>query len=57
MAYESGISELLEAIWNVNIKVGRAKWLQKHSFDAEYIIRQLPTDDQHAKDDFCGKNW
>ena len=57
MAYESGISELLEAIWNVNIKVGRAKWLQKHSFDAEYTIRQLPTDDQYAKDGFCGKKW
>ena len=47
---------LLVAIWNVNIKVAVAKWLQTHSFDAEYIIRQLPTDDQHAKDGFCGNN-
>ena len=46
---------LLMTIWNVNIKVAVAKWLQKHYFDAEYTIRQLPTDDQHAKDGFCGK--
>ena len=57
MAYERRISELLEANWNVNIKVGRARWLQKHSFDEECTIRLLPTDDQHAKDGFCGKNW
>ena len=40
-----------------NIKVALAKWLQKHSFDAEYTIIRLPTDDQHAKEGFCGKNW
>ena len=39
----------------VNIKVALVKWLPKHSFVAEYTIRQLPTDDQHAKDGFCGK--
>ena len=46
---------LLVAIWNVNIKVAVAKWLQKHYFDAEYTIRQLPTNDQYAKYGFCGK--
>ena len=34
-----------------------SKWLQKQSFDAEYTIILLPTDDQHVKDGFCGKNW
>ena len=41
---------------DVNIKVALTKWLQRHSFDAEYTIRQLPTDDQNAKDGCCGKN-
>ena len=45
------------ALSDVNIKVALAKWLQRHSFDAEYAIRQLPTDDQHAKDGCCGKHW
>ena len=27
-----------------------AKWLQRHSFGADYTIIQLPTDAQHAKD-------
>ena len=48
-------SELLVALWDVNIKVALATWLQKHSFDTEYTIRLLPTDDQHAKDDLCEK--
>ena len=48
---------LLVAIWKVNIKVAVAKWLQKHYFDAEYTIRQLPTDDQHAKMAFVEKHW
>ena len=39
---------------DVNIKLALAKWLQKHSFDAEHTIRQLPTDDQYAKDGVCG---
>ena len=37
--------------------VALAKWLQKHYFDAEYTIRQLPTDDHNAKDGVCGKKW
>ena len=37
------------------MKLALAKWLQKHSFNAEYTIRQLPTDDQHAKDGVCVK--
>ena len=45
------------ALLEVNIKVALAKCLQKHSFDAEYTIRQLPTNDQHAKDGVCGKKW
>ena len=53
MVVKGTFSELLVALWDVNIKVA----LQKYSFDAEYTIGQLPTDDQHVKDGFCGKNW
>ena len=53
----SHFHNLLVAIRNVNIKVAVAKWLQKHCFDAEYTIRQLPTDDQHAKGGLWKKNW
>ena len=57
MAYKRRISELLGANWNVNSKVGRTRLLQKHSFDEECTIRLLPTDNEHAKDGFCGKKW
>ena len=43
------------ALSDVNIEVALAKWLQRHSFDDEYTIRQLPTDDQHVNDGCCGK--
>ena len=39
------------------MKIALAKWLQGHSFGAEYTIIQLPTDAKHAKDGCCGKNW
>ena len=37
------------------MKVALAKWLQRHSFGADYTIIQLPTDAKHAKDSYCGK--
>ena len=43
------------ALSDVNIKVALAKWRQRHSFEIEYTIRKLPTDDQHAKDGCCEK--
>ena len=57
MAYETRIFGTSRGAAFINIKVAVVKWLQKHYFDAEYTIRQLPTYDQHAKDGFCGKNW
>ncbi len=48
MAYEMRIFGTSRGLAFVNIKVAVVKWLQKHSFDADYTIRQLPTYDQHA---------
>ena len=55
MAYETRIFGASRGVAFVNIAGALVNWLQKRSFDAEYTIRQLPTDDQHAKDGFCGK--
>ena len=54
MAYKMRIFGTSRGAAFENIKVTVVKWLQKLSFDAEYSIRQLPTDDQHAKD---GVSW
>ena len=57
MVYETRIFGTSRGAAFVNINVDVVKWLQKHSFDAEYTIRQLPSYDQHAIDGFCVKNW
>ena len=50
MAYETCIFRTSRGAAFVNIKVAVVEHfcLQKHSFDTEYTIRQLPTYDQHA---------